>query len=109
MSTQSEFEEPPGRERPPQHGENAPLLPWHDWGLLPTRRLNGKELAQVIHLPPEEAARLSAPDLFHTSIISPFASLADPPAGGLTTAPPTDPRHNLIWPVFTGQVMEVRR
>lgn len=82
-----ELEEPPGRWRPhtprtgnpPHPWEEVPPELWNDWRWQLGHRLNTvEELAQVIHLTPDEVAGLSAPGRFHVDITPYFASLMDP-------------------------------
>lgn len=77
--TQTELEEPPGRSWPPHPWESLPLDKWNDWRWQIAHRLNtAEELAQVLHLTPEEVAGLSAPGHFRADITPYFASLIDP-------------------------------
>jgi len=75
-----EFEEPPGRRRRPPHPwEDVPPEQWNDWRWQLGHRLNTvEELAQVLHLTPDEVAGLSAPGRFRVDITPYFASLMDP-------------------------------
>ena len=75
----TEFEEPPGRKRPPHPWEGVPLDQWNDWRWQLSHRLNTVEdFARVIHLIPEEIAGLSAPGHFRVDITPYCASLMDP-------------------------------
>ena len=75
----SEIEDPPGDGKPPQPWGGVPPAQWNDWRWQLSHRLNMvEELAQVIHLTPEEVAGLSAPDHFRMDITPYFASLMDP-------------------------------
>ena len=75
----NEIEDPPGDGKPPQSWEDVPPAQWNDWRWQLSHRLNTvEELAQVIHLTPEEVAGLSAPDHFRMDITPYFASLMDP-------------------------------
>ena len=74
-----EFEEPPGRQRPPHPWEDVPLEQWNDWRWQLTHRLGtAEELARVIRLTPEEEAGFSAPGHFRVDVPPYFASLMDP-------------------------------
>jgi len=74
-----ELEEPPGQRTSPAPWEQIPPTLWDDWRWQLSHRLcSAEELAQVIHLTPEETAVLSAPEHFRVGITPYFASLMDP-------------------------------
>lgn len=75
----TEYEEPPGRRRPPPPWGNVPPEKWNDWHWQLANRLNTlEELAQIIHLTPDEMAGLSRPGHLRVDITPYFASLIDP-------------------------------
>lgn len=74
-------EEPPSIERTPRPTlwADVPDEKWDDWHWQLAHRLNSlDELAQIIHLTPEEIEGLSADDKFRVDITPYFASLIDP-------------------------------
>ncbi len=74
-----DFEEPPGRWRPPHPWGDVPPEKWHDWRWQLANRLNTlDELARIVHLTPDEVAGLSAPGHFRVDITPYFAGLIDP-------------------------------
>ena len=79
LNQREEFEEPPGRQRPPHPWEDVPSEQWNDWRWQLTHRLStAEELARVIRLTPEEEAGLSVPGHFRVEVTPYFASLMDP-------------------------------
>lgn len=63
---------------PPHPWQHVPLSHWHDWRWQLRHRLNSlDELAQVIHLTPDERAGLAVPGIFRVDITPYFASLID--------------------------------
>ncbi|NDJ77908.1 MAG: lysine 2,3-aminomutase [Chloroflexi bacterium] len=80
-----EFDEPPGSGSAPKQALRAAIwtdVPddqWNDWRWQLAHRLNTlDQLAQIIHLTPEEIDGLTADDKFRVDITPYFASLIDP-------------------------------
>ncbi|MHB8748874.1 MAG: lysine 2,3-aminomutase [Aggregatilineales bacterium] len=77
-------EEPPGSSRypvtqRPPHWAGVPDSEWTSWRWQLSHRLNSlDELAELIHLTPDEIAGISAKDRFRLDITPYFASLIDP-------------------------------
>ncbi len=77
---ETQLEEPGGRGLTPPHPwDNVPLEQWQDWRWQLSHRLQSMEdLAQIIHLTPEESAVFSNSERFPVAITPYFASLMDP-------------------------------
>lgn len=72
-------ETPPERTPRPALWANVPDAQWDDWRWQLAHRLNSiEELAQIIHLTPEEIEGLTADNKFRVDITPYFASLIDP-------------------------------
>ncbi len=87
MTMSEESTEPPdsSSDKPPSHSprphlwQNVPDDDWNNWRWQLAHRLNSvDELAQIIHLTPEEIEGLTADGVFRVDITPYFASLIDP-------------------------------
>ena len=77
---------------------DVPDEQWNDWRWQLSHRLNSlDELAQIIHLTPEEVAGLSTEDKFRVDVTPYFASLIDPTIPCARCASRSSPRA-ASWP-----------